>query len=208
MLIPKPHLDGIRDGTVDLAFRRWTRPSVKANGTLLTRIGRLRLGAVATVTLRTITEADARRAGYGSRAELVAWMKDGEGDVYRIEITGVEADPRVALRAARPTTAELAEIVAKLDRLDRASSHGAWTTETLALIAANPAVRAIDLAAKVGREKPPFKLDVRKLKALGLTESLEKGYRISPRGEAVLEARGAGMTVRPGGAKPRARRAG
>jgi hypothetical protein len=47
-------------------------------------------------------------------------------------------------------------------------------------------VRAEDLAHSVGREKQPFKLDVRKLKELGLTESLEIGYRLSPRGEAVL----------------------
>jgi hypothetical protein len=32
----------------------------------------------------------------------------------------------------------------------------------------------------------PFKLDVRKLKELGLTESLRPGYRLSPRGETVL----------------------
>ncbi len=31
-----------------------------------------------------------------------------------------------------------------------------------------------------------FKLNVRKLKALGLTESLEVGYRLSPRGRTVL----------------------
>ena len=30
----------------------------------------------------------------------------------------------------------------------------------------------------------PFKRNVRKLKELGLTESLEVGYRLSPRGEA------------------------
>ena len=35
-----------------------------------------------------------------------------------------------------------------------------------------------------------FKTDVRKLKELGLTESLEVGYRLSPRGEAVLRALG------------------
>ncbi len=189
MLIPKPHLDGIRDGKVDLIFRRWTRPSVKSGGTQLTRIGRLRLGTVAIVTLRTVSEAEARRAGYASRAELLSRLRDGEGDVYRIEVAGVEADPRVALRAAKPSPAELADLVARLDRLDRASSHGPWTTQTLALIAANPAVRAIELAARVGREKLPFKVDVRKLKALGLTESLEKGYRLSPRGAAVLAVR-------------------
>ena len=54
------------------------------------------------------------------------------------------------------------------------------------LIAARPAVRAGDLADELGRERLSFKTDVRKLKALGLTESLEVGYRISPRGQAWL----------------------
>ena len=45
-----------------------------------------------------------------------------------------------------------------------------------------------ELAAELGRDRPSFKLDVRKLKALGLTESLDVGYRLSPRGLAVLAA--------------------
>jgi hypothetical protein len=39
----------------------------------------------------------------------------------------------------------------------------------------------------MGSETLPFKLRVRKLKELGLTESLEVGYRLSPRGKAVLQ---------------------
>ncbi|HET9558634.1 MAG TPA: hypothetical protein VFS70_15950, partial [Actinomycetota bacterium] len=78
------------------------------------------------------------------------------------------------------------ELVARLARLDRASSHGPWTRATLELIASHPERRAGDLAAMVGREIQPFKTDVRKLKALGLTESLEVGYRLSPRGQALL----------------------
>jgi hypothetical protein len=38
-------------------------------------------------------------------------------------------------------------------------------------------------------ERLPFKANVRKLKALGLTESLDIGYRLSPRGEALLARR-------------------
>jgi hypothetical protein len=76
----------------------------------------------------------------------------------------------------------------RLARLDRASSHGSWTTEVLRAIAERPGVRAADLAASFGRETQPFKLDVRKLKNLGLTLSLEVGYRVSPRGEAYLAA--------------------
>ena len=39
----------------------------------------------------------------------------------------------------------------------------------------------------VGRETAPFKLDVRKLKAMGLTVSFAVGYEISPRGRAYLD---------------------
>ena len=48
-------------------------------------------------------------------------------------------------------------------------------------------MRAPDLAAQVGRETGEFKRDVRKLKELGLTISLEVGYRLSPRGQAYLQ---------------------
>lgn len=44
---------------------------------------------------------------------------------------------------------------------------------------------------------PLFKRRVRQLKELGLTESLEVGYRLSPRGRAVLEC-----LVRAEGAQP------
>ena len=68
----------------------------------------------------------------------------------------------------------------------RAASAGPWTAATLALIKEHPARRAPDLAEMVGRETKPFKLDVRKLKNLGLTKSLKIGYELSPRGAAYL----------------------
>ena len=102
-------------------------------------------------------------------------------------------DPRVALRSDdRLTDADVAEIDSRLDRLDRASSHGAWTMQTLDLVRRRPHTRAPDLAAEVGRERDPFKLDVRKLKNLGLTISHPVGYELSPRGMAYL-----GRTRRP-----------
>ena len=57
----------------------------------------------------------------------------------------------------------------------------------LEIIDSHPAVRAGDLCGMAGQERLPFKLNVRKLKALGLTESLEVGYRLSPRGVALLD---------------------
>ncbi len=77
----------------------------------------------------------------------------------------------------------------RLSRLDATSPTGPWTRATLDIIARCPAVRAGDLAAELGRERLPFKADVRKLKRLGLTESLDVGYRLSARGRAYLDRR-------------------
>ena len=79
------------------------------------------------------------------------------------------------------------ETTKRLDRLDAASTHGPWTRTTLALIRDHPGLVSTRLAELVDRERFAFKADVRKLKALGLTESLEVGYRLSPRGRAYLD---------------------
>jgi hypothetical protein len=47
----------------------------------------------------------------------------------------------------------------------------------------------IPVAEMVGMETARFKPNVRKLKALDLTESMGTGYRVSPRGEAFLARR-------------------
>jgi hypothetical protein len=135
-----------------------------------------------------LTPEDAAAAGV---ADLDALRKAqvGEGSLYRVGVRLAGPDPRVALRAKRRlSAADRAELAARLDRLDRASRHGPWTRAVLDLIAENPGVRAPDLAARLGRETLPFKRDVRKLKELGLTESLEVGYRLSPRGRAYLRS--------------------
>jgi len=188
MLFPQRFWSGLGDGSVDLAFRRWRRAGVKAGGTQLTPPGVLAIDAVDVVAVGDITQKDARRAGYRDRAELLAELdRHPEGTLIRIAFHYAGADPRLALRqGAEVADDELARIRARLARLDRASRRGPWTETVLRLIAARPAVRAADLAASLGRETQPFKTDVRKLKQLGLTESLEVGYRLSPRGEAVL----------------------
>ncbi|WP_235654380.1 hypothetical protein [Mycolicibacterium houstonense] len=53
-------------------------------------------------------------------------------------------------------------------------------------------MRAPDLAAQVDCEVPRFKRRVRQLKGLGLTISLDVGYRLAPRGRAYLAATGRG----------------
>jgi hypothetical protein len=188
VLFPQRFHAGLADGSVTLAYRRWRRPSVTAGGRQRTPVGELAIDAVDEVAVDEITEADARRAGYADRGELLAELaRRPEGTLYRIELHHAGVDPRIALREhAGLTDDDWHVIEARLARLDRASSHGAWTTTVLRLIADKPAVRAGDLAASLGREKLPFKVDVRKLKELGLTESLDVGYRLSPRGRAVL----------------------
>ena len=109
--------------------------------------------------------------------------------LYRIDFGRLRPDPRVALRAqTAPTAAELAQLRARLDRLDAAAPEGPWTRRALEAIRSHEGRRAADLCRQVGQERLAFKVNVRKLKALGLTESLEVGYRLSPRGHAVLAA--------------------
>jgi len=174
----------IGDGEVTLAFRRWRRPTVKAGGTLRTNAGVLAIDSVEVVDERDVTDADALRAGAPDRETV---LREGPQDrpLYRVEFRLAGPDPRIALRRRRTIGAEeRAEIDARLARFDAASRHGPWTGQVLALIAEHPGTRAPDLAASLGRETAPFKADVRKLKELGLTESLEVGYRLSPRGRA------------------------
>jgi len=85
-----------------------------------------------------------------------------------------------------PPESEIDPILRRLERLDSRSGFGPWTRPVLELISSHPAVRAGDLAEVLGQDRADFKINVRKLKTLGLTESLAVGYRLSPRGEAVL----------------------
>ncbi len=190
MLFRAATLPRIADGSITLAFRRQRRPTVRAGGTLTTPVGVLAIDDVRIVTEDEITDDDARRAGYAALDELVAELGPPSDDrqLYRVELHVAGPDPRVAERARDDLSHDdVAELRQRLARLDRASTHGPWTAEVLALIAERPAVRAGDLADALGRERLAFKTDVRKLKALGLTESLDIGYRLSPRGRAWLE---------------------
>jgi hypothetical protein len=191
MLIQMRFREAIERGEVTLTFRRWKRPQVVAGNTYRTAAGRIVVEAVDVVDPDRISAADARRAGFASRAELLGELRGTEHlPTYRVRFhPAADADPRAALAATGALTpADVDDIARRLARLDRSSSHGDWTNAVLRTIAARPGVRAADLAAGFGRETQPFKLDVRKLKNLGLTLSLEVGYRLSPRGEAYLRS--------------------
>ena len=189
MLVPARMGPLIADGSVTVLFRRWHRCQAVAGHVYRTGAGRLRVEAVEVVDPDHLSGADAHRAGYPGTAELRRDLRGEESwPLYRLLVSGVpDPDPREVLAAdAAFDAGALERTQARLRRLDEASSHGPWTRATLELIAERPAVRAGDLAASVGREMAPFKVDVRKLKNLGLTISLDVGYRLSPRGTAYL----------------------
>lgn len=185
MLFRQEFLSGIRAGTITLAFRRWQRPTVRAGGKILTAAGQLAIGKVEPICIEDISAGDARKAGFTSLPELLTELGARSGQVYRIELGPLRADPRIALRETKPDAAATDATLAKLKRLD-ARAPKPWTAATLRLLQRRPRVRAAELAKRMGMETLPFKLNVRKLKALGLTISLETGYELSPRGAAIL----------------------
>ncbi len=186
MLIRRAELEAILEGTVDLAFRRWTTARVLQGTRLRTSIGLVEVTSVDETTIDAITTPDALRAGCSSIRELVTFLQQHpDRPVFRIELRYAGPDPRVALRE-KPGLSDddRAHLTARLLRLDRASRHGPWTAPVLEIIDRRPGVRAADLARELDVETVVLKRDVRKLKELGLTESLEIGYRLSPRGRA------------------------
>lgn len=188
MLFPKVVWPGLADGSVQLAFRRWRRPTVRAGGTLRSPVGVLSIDEVRAIDSDEITDVDAVRAGHADRQDALDALPYGaDRTLYRIAFHLVGDDPRVALRSqADLDDADVAGLAAVLGRLDAASADGAWTREVLEQIGRRPAVRAPDLAAEAGQETARFKRRVRRLKELGLTESLRIGYRLAPRGRALL----------------------
>jgi hypothetical protein len=188
VLISRVIADGIADGSVTVAYRRWDKPRVRPGGTQRTAVGVIRFDTVEEVDPATLTEADAARAGVRSLAALLRLLDRRDGArVYRMQVCLAGEDPRVGLREQSDLSAEDRRAVdVRLDRMDAARTTGPWTRQVLRLIAERPGVRAPDLAASLGCETLPFKRDVRKLKELGLTRSLEVGYEISPRGRAYL----------------------
>jgi hypothetical protein len=175
---------GLRDGSLTVAYRRWKRPSVKTGGTLVSPGGLLAIDSVETIDDAQLDDDAARLAAYGSREELLANVR-GDGQMYRIRFHRIGDDPRVALRQrAELTEPERSAIANVLKRND-------WAVPYLRLIQESPGTVSTELAARAGVERLVFKQRVRRLKELGLTESLEVGYRISPSGRTVLADQGA-----------------
>lgn len=187
MLLDNPTLEGIVSGKISVVFRTWKRPTVKAEGKLRTRMGLLAIEAVDAVSPKQVTSKDIKSAGFDSREAWSEQIAGREGTLYRIRVRFAGEDPRIALRATKLSATELPKLHTRLMRMDSASETGPWTLAYLETIESRPAQRAPELAELFGLETKPFKQRVRKLKELGLTESLPVGYRLSPRGQSYLK---------------------
>ena len=188
MLFKSVVLQKIRTGEVTTAFRRWKMASVRAGVTLRTSVGVLAFDGVEPVDTDDITEADAASAGFATRDALLVDIDQGrDGTLYRISLRWQGEDPRVALGATDEIDAdEFERLRSDLAALDKRSGGDDWTIATLRLIFQREGMTAGEIAHRLGIEKSALKLRVRKLKELGLTESLQSGYRLSRRGAAVL----------------------
>ena len=190
--------DAIARGELTLTFRRWRSPQARVGGRYRIGSGVIEVTAVDQIETSQITSAEARAAGHDSATAVLESIRqnqrrsgDPEAPLYRVAFryVGEQEDPRKELAAnADLDEAEIASISDRLARMDSRSRHGAWTSAALKAIHDAPGRRAAELASTQGRETAPFKADIRKLKALGLTISLEVGYELSPRGHVVLQA--------------------
>ena len=192
LLFQKRFQVGIVAGSVTLTVRLWDKPHVKVGGRYRVHpIGVVEVDAVAQVPFGSITEEDALRAGFGSLAELTAYALGvakgpltAKTAVFRVELHHGGDGDRVPIALEAKLSPD--DVVQLCQRLKKFDGRKPWTRRTLALISKRPKVAASKLAASIGRETEPFKIDVRKLKKLGLTQSFEVGYGLSPRGRAFL----------------------
>jgi hypothetical protein len=188
VLFPAKDWPGLADGAITVAFRRWKRPTVKASGTLQSPGGLLAIDEVSAIDEADISDEDAVAAGHPSAAAVIASLRP-EGQLYRIRFHRLGDDPRIELRQRSAMSDS------ELEHLKTAVSRLAWARSFLRLIGERPGVVSTELAEIEGLERLIFKQRVRRLKELGLTESLKIGYRLSPRGEALLAVLEAGAEV-------------
>jgi hypothetical protein len=191
VLLNRATADGIARGEVSLVLRRWDRARVKPGGTQRTMAGTIRVdGVLERPSDYRVTNKQALAAGFADATAAQAELERRPAQhTYLITVSFAGDDERPALAADDVLSdTDIATITARLGRLDAASESGPWTTRYLRLIADNESVRAPDLAAGEGLDVPRFKRRVGRLKELGLTISLDVGYRLSPRGRAFLEA--------------------
>lgn len=190
LLFKKRFWEGLQSGAITLTFRRWQKPHVRVGGRYRCHpIGVLEVDGVSQLPAKDVTDSDARRSGFTSRQQLFEHIEEfgplaPDDPLYRVELHHGGDGDRIEL--ALEDALEASDVEAIFKKLKKLDGRKPWTMETLLLIKRRPRVAAGKLAKSLSREKLPFKEDVRRLKKLGLTQSFEVGYEVSPRGKAYL----------------------
>jgi hypothetical protein len=198
LLFQKRFHEGLKNGAVRLTFRFWSKPQVKPGGRYRVHpIGVVQVDSIEQVKLNSLNEKDSMLAGFTSKQEMLDYMNplllkmesDGrEVSLFKVALHyGGDGDRASTALKTTVTKDELVVLKAKLQKMDALNP---WTKKTFELIQQYPRIAASQLALKIKMEKVDFKAYVVKLKKLGLTQSFEVGYEISPYGTVVLKALG------------------
>lgn len=189
MIFKPSHLEGIKTGKITLAFRKWKKSAVRKGSRIKTEMAVVEISDISEIGIGEITNRDAVNAGFDSLESLLKSLNSvEEGIVFKMKVRYYSEDPRIALRANTAIADKDFEgLKKKLERLDKYSKDGNWTIAVLEMIRMNPRLRAADLAEMMNKEKHALKINIRKLKNLGLTISHEVGYTLSPLGEYTLK---------------------
>ena len=182
---------GIHAGKITRTYRRWKSRQVKQGGTYqLMRGGAVEVTRIDEIRSSNITNTAATKAGFLTADELLDYIDANStgGTLYCIEFAYLQNFQKKGPNLnALQDEADWQALDLKLRKKDQNSKVGKWTTSTLALIGQNPGMPSAKLAPPLKREQRDLKKDIRKLKHLGLTISLESGYKLSDRGRSYLE---------------------
>ncbi|MGJ1415184.1 ASCH domain-containing protein [Sphingobacterium multivorum] len=189
MLFKEAHLQAIKSGEITLAFRKWQKASVKPGSLLHTSIGLVKIHKIEAVNENDITSKDLLEAGFTDKKHLQqSFTHNSKGTIFKISISYHSEDPRIKLREqSELSEQQFFDLKMKLERLDNHSKQGHWTEKILLTIKDNPSLHAIGIAKLTGFEKEWLKLNIRKLKNLGLTISHNIGYELSPLGNEYVK---------------------
>ncbi len=179
----------VASGEITVTWRLWKYPHVKTGRVYASYFGgAIEIEDVRAVRVADVTDAAARDVGLPDAESLVELARSHTGREVSDETLLYRVQFRYAQDAPDKPQLTLEEIARRLGRLDAASKRGRWTLQTLRLIEENPGVVARLLAQETGMAPPDFKQNVRKLKALGLTISLDRGYELSEQGQSYLDS--------------------
>ncbi len=189
MQFTKPFKEKVRAGEVTCSIRSWRRPQARVGGRYnLHPEGAIEVTAVTQLPLSRVSATSVRASGFPDRTALRQFLGvEGDPLVYQVDFRYLGGALVKVPDSSPLSNDDLLALLGKLAAMDARSSTP-WTTAVLATLDSRPGTRAADLAPGFGWETAVFKSQVRRLKALGLTISLETGYELSPRGRQVLMA--------------------